>query len=153
MEKAGNKAAQRRAVLILGSSAVPLSAVPLLPVAWLEQSPWLAFALYLVARLLFAWGTNQFDANYNAAINNSAFLPPHDVPRALDVFYCSGMLGSFCGSLLALLIVQSGLQVRWALLLPAPLVLAMAGLVELIREAAAPPPPHPPRFSPDAKPP
>ena len=107
VDTAGHKAAQRRAVILLSLAAACAAALPLLPAAWIMQGPWHAFALYLAARLLFAWGTNQFDANYNAAINNSAFLPPHDAPRALDLFYCSAMLGAFVGSVLALVVVQA----------------------------------------------
>jgi hypothetical protein len=111
LASAGHKAAQGRAVILLALSAGTVAILPFLPADWLEASPWSAFLCYLLARLLFAWGVAQFNANYGAAINNSAFLPPHDAARALALFYFSSMVGMLCGSLLALLVLQTGLEV------------------------------------------
>jgi hypothetical protein len=108
---AGHKAAQGRSVVLLALSAGTVVILPFLPADWLEASPWSAFLCYLLARLLFAWGVAQFNANYGAAITNSAFLPPHDAARALGLFYFFSMAGMLCGSLLALLILQTGLEV------------------------------------------
>ena len=134
----GPKAGQRRAVLLLFASAALLAALPLMPhVAWTASSPWIAFAIYAIARLLHAWGTAQFDAACGAALGNSAFLPPHHLLRALDLLYCAGMLGAFVGSLLALL-AAAALDLRWALLLPAALVAVVFVAVEAIPQVTGP---------------
>ena len=82
----GHKAAQQRSVKILGLSAVMFALLPLQSPEWARSSQWTMFMWYLMARVVFAWGTNQFDANYNAAMNNSAFLRPHQVlPKAIGI--------------------------------------------------------------------
>jgi hypothetical protein len=138
VEEAGNKHAQRRAVLILAASTGMFTALPFLPEDLVEQvGSWTIFFWYATARMFFAWGTNQFDANYNAAINNSAFLPPQHVIRAMDLFYCSCMLGGFVGAVLALLITRAA-GVTWILLLPAVLIAIMYVLVETIPQVLSP---------------
>jgi len=129
----GHKPAQRRAVQLLTVTVIIFAFIPLAPSHWIASAPWLFFFWYMLARLVYAWGTNQFDANYNAAINNSAFLPPQDATIALDIFYFSNMLGSFVGALLTLLVVVY-LPSRWALILGIPLIAAMHFLVENIRQ-------------------
>ncbi len=137
----GNKETQRTSAhILLGAGAMYLI-LPFIPYDWVSSYPWCLFAWYFCGRLLMAWGGDAFDANFNAAMNNSNFLPPAEALRTLEVFYAASMAGNLLGALLALCVILLGLDLAWCFAIPVALFLLMLLAVGAIPDNAFPPDP------------
>lgn len=134
VDSAGHKAAHMRAVYLFIAVTFLLVAVPFVPDSVLYENRWFGFGWFAVARMLWAWGTAQFEMSYTTAINNSAFLPPVDMVKTANVAYLSEMLGAVIGTVASMAIDAFTGAVTWSLLALPLVVTVMLAAVRRIRD-------------------
>eukprot|EP00292_Cryptomonas_paramecium_P003262 CAMPEP_0113706558 /NCGR_PEP_ID=MMETSP0038_2-20120614/27800_1 /TAXON_ID=2898 /ORGANISM="Cryptomonas paramecium" /LENGTH=641 /DNA_ID=CAMNT_0000631781 /DNA_START=8 /DNA_END=1933 /DNA_ORIENTATION=+ /assembly_acc=CAM_ASM_000170 len=137
----GNKPAQQFSVKIFLGSSILFLVLAFIPEDILNRYAWFVFAWYFGARMLVAWASDQFDSNYNAALMNSAFLPPVDAVKTLDIFYAANMLGALLGALCAGILVTLSNRISFCLAIPLIVYGIMYFVVESIADNAFPPDP------------